>query len=190
MDSNNIPRLDDFVIVFSEMTLTKQFETLKSTINNSLEYYKTAYVSIDQTDVDKTKVLFEDKLKSIMDDGYGFYAKIHTMLSILQITDTSQTHKYKYEESLHILIEMHDFMNSFNSMWAEEFRENIIRLKNTAEILKNDNSVEKQNEIKLLYENGNSYLLKTRINVFNHCINQFIIQLCKIKLILKNICVF
>lgn len=55
-----------------------------------------------------------------------------------------------------------------------------------AEINKSYHTILKVDEIDDLHKVREKFALNEKINIFNHYINQIILQLCKIKLELKN----
>jgi len=181
MNTCSITKLDSFMIDFLEIKPSKQLEFLNSTINSSITYFKTAYIFIDETNITDIKLLFDNGYNSIINIGYEFVAKIHSMLNILQISDTSQTNKFKYEESAQILFGSGIFLNIFNDLALNIFNEKINEYMNMIKILDTIN----ENIFTKLCNDKNIFSLNSKINNFNHYINELILQMCKIKLILK-----
>ena len=135
------------------------------------------------------KHIILNKYKLVMTEGYELIIKIHSMLEIIQITDTSQTNKYKYEECANNLIGSANFLNIFNGIVGDGYKELMEQILDEGKIHRLEQSMNKD----LLIEKINQLIKKkciftnnSSINVFNHYINQLVLQLCKIKLILKN----
>jgi hypothetical protein len=185
MSNTYISKVDNFILDFSEIKPEKQLEILKSTISSSLDYFKSAYLIAEETNILDNKNLFDEGYKNIIKIGYEYIFKINCALDILCISDESQTNKFKYEEALMILYESSKFLNMFNELNQSIYLENIDQYINVAKILKNDKS-EPENLVQL-YRNKDIYFLNIKINIFNHYINQIVLQICKIKLILKNV---
>ena len=184
-------KLDNFIIEFSELKPQKQLEILKLTITNSLDYFKSVYIVVDETNMENNYELFDEGYKSIMNIGYEFVTKINSILDILITSDSSQTNKFKYEEAIHILFSSGNYLNIFNDLKEGLLSENINEYLDRAKILEKD-KFESEDLIKLqenlvkIYENKNRFSLNTKINIFNHYLNQLVLQICKIKLIFKN----
>ncbi len=191
MTSFYISKLDNFIIEFSELKPHKQLEILKSTIANSLDYFRSIYIVVDETNTNDNLLLFNEAYRSVMNIGYEFVAKINSILDILLTSDSSQTNKFKYEEAIHILFSPGNYLNIFNDLKEGLSSEYINEYLNKLKILEKDKFEQKdfitlQEGIVKLYEDKNKFSLNTKINIFNHYLNQLVLQISKIKLIFKN----
>lgn len=178
-------KLDNFIVDFSEKKLKKQLDELKLLIVDSLEYFRKLYINIGEN----TDDVLEEKHKLVTTEGYIFMLKIHTMLEIIHINDTSQTNKYKYEECIHSLINISNFINMFNGIIDDEFKDQTIQITDKSKIQQMKDGIEKNNlieQINILNNKKNKFNVNCSINIFNHYINELVLQLCKIKLVLKN----
>jgi hypothetical protein len=191
MSTFYVSKIDNFLIEFSETKPQKQLEILKSTIISSLDYFKSAYIIGDENNIENNMELFNNGYKSVMNIGYEFISKINSFLDILMTSDTSQTNKFKYEEAIHILFGSGNYLNMFNDLKEALVSENINKFINKAKIIEKDKFKQEdlerlQEEADKVYDNRNVFSLNIRINIFNHYINQLVLQMCKIKLIFKN----
>lgn len=196
MNNFLISKIDSSIIEYSELKQTQQLENLKKIVSNSLDYFRTLYINLDyNTYIDMNKNLIHNehiitnKYKLVITKGYEFLIKIHSMLEIIQITDTSQTNKYKYEECAHNLFGSANFLNIFNGIVGDEYKDLMEQILDESKIHQLEQSANKD----LLIEKINDLIKKkclfstnSSIIIFNHYINQLVLQLCKIKLILKN----
>ena len=103
MDFVPVNKINDFVTNFCDLRPSKQLEELKKNICESLEFFKSCSVVMnDDNEIDKLdklenyKNIHENKTKLILTNGYEYISKIRSMLAILEISDESQTNKYKY----------------------------------------------------------------------------------------------
>ena len=196
MDNFLISKIDSSVIEYSESNTNQQLQNLKDIVLNSLDYFRTLYINLDDNiDNNLNKNFMENehiilnKYKLVMTKGYELVIKINSMLEIIQITDTSQTNKYKYEECIHNLSPPANFLNIFNGIVEDEYKDLMEEILNESKI----HQLEQSRNKDLLIEKINKLIKKkcifstnSSINIFNHYINQLVLQLCKIKLILKN----
>jgi len=202
MDNFLIPKIDSSIIEYSELNKYQQLENLKKLVSNSLDYFRTLYINLDDNmdndmdnDMDnyfninfiENEQITTNKYKLVITKGYESVIKIHSMLEIIQITDTSQTNKYKYKECGHKLIEPSNFLNLFNGIVGDEYKDLLDQILDESKIHRLEQSVIKD----LLIKKINKLMKKkcifdSSINIFNNYVNQLILQLCKINLILKN----
>lgn len=184
---NKLSKIDSNIIEYIELKPSKQLEELKKTISDSLDYFRTQYINLDN--LIEYVQLIDDKHKTIIANGYEYVIKIHSMLAIIQITDTSQTNKFKYEECDQYLFGSSIFLNMFNDILENAFKDMAEQITNESKICELKNGVEKEiitiknNE---LMKKKKNFCENSSIITFNHYINQLVLQLCKIKLILKN----
>lgn len=188
-----ISRIGSYIIEYSDFKPSKQLEELKKIVLYSLDYFRTLYINSD--DISDYNIIEYEKIitsrhKSIVTDGYELIVKIQSMLDIIQVTDESQTNKYKYEECSQNLFGSANFLNIFNGIVLDGFKENIEQIIDESKILKLDNNNNEKEimniKIKNLIEKKSNFISNSSMNVFNHYINQIILQLCRIKLIFKN----
>lgn len=118
--------------------------------------------------------------------GYENIAKINMMLEILETSDRSQTNKFKYELVSKIIFNSGNFLNIFNELSIISMTKKIEKCLDKGEINKNWSDNTRLEEIDNLHKKKENYALNEKINVFNHYINKIILQLCKIKLELKD----
>ena len=197
MNNFLISNIDSSIIEYSELKQTQQLENLKKIVSNSLDYFRTLYINLDdKSDDELNKTFIENehiitnKYKQVITKGYEFIAKIHSMLDIIQITDISQTNKYKYEECAHNLFGTANFLNIFNSIIGDEYKDLMIQILDESKIHQLEQNANKDlfiEKINQLIQKKCIFSTNSSINIFNHYINQLVLQLCKIKLILKNI---
>lgn len=200
---NTIPRLDNFVIEYAKKKVSTQLNELKSSIDESIIYFGSQYIDIGiinktfSTDDFETYAkiidqLHMDKFNAVIEHGYGKICKINQMLQILEISDTSQTNKYKYNEASKSIFSPGEFLNYINETCYISIDKNIEQFVQTSKIFKNwgrkenghaDYQVEKMKKIQ---ENRMIFTISNKVNIFNHYMNIITTQLCKLMLILKN----
>lgn len=187
---SQITKLNQLTIDFSEKKVRVQLEELKAQIENSIVFFSSSF--IDCTDEER-RIDLEKKYtmgyKSMIKVGYENIAKINMMIEILETTDRSQTNKFKYELILKIIFSSGHFLNIFNELSMISMTRKIEKCLSMSEINKNKSENIRQfniQEIVNLHKKRDEHILNEKINIFNHYINQIVLQLCKIKLELKD----
>lgn len=191
-----IPKLNEFTIDYSSKKVPMQINELKSQIDASILFFNTMYIDISNTDMrsDIFNKKYNGMYKSIINDVYEHIEKINIMLEILQISDYSQTNKLKYKEVLNDFTDPGQLLNIFNELSIILFDKNINACLDKIEIkykykwfnLFHFNRKNKLEELDDIYNKKNTFMLNERINVFNHYINLITLQLCKMKISLKD----
>lgn len=193
-DFCQIPKLNKFTIEYSSKNISLQINDLKSQIEVSITFFSTSYIDCLNTDLsdDILNQKYNDGYKSIITHGYEHVEKINIMLEILQITACSKTDKFKYEKILKDFMDSGKLLDTFNELSIVLFNKNIEKCLDECEIKKNCfnlfyfNRKCKVREINIIHNEKKTFMLNERINVFNHHINQIILQLCKMKLVLES----
>lgn len=186
-----ISKIDSSIIEYSELKPLEQLDNFKKLVLISLDDFRLMYISLDPNNDNSTNNYEQsvfDKYKLAMSKGYEYIIKLNSMLSIIKITDPSQTNKYKYEDCEQILGNTTTFLNVFNDIGIE-YQKNIDLMIEQCESYKFGQSITYEIFFKIdkILKNKKEFALCKSINTFNHIINQYVIQLCKINLILKNI---
>jgi len=177
----SIPNLNGYI---QKLNCTDKalLNELRLNIHDGIEYFNSMFV-VDIENIED----FESKTKLILNKGYEIFFKINTNLDYLHIIDESQTNKYKYEEAIGISMSLSIFVNSIQDLFYNHSFD-IDKNVKLAKITKNcpylcenfKNDVEEQKKLNQ----------KTKINVFNNYINQYIFMLSKINLIIRNIRIY
>lgn len=195
MDIVPVDKINEFVINYCNLCPSKQLEELKKNILESLELFRSCTVNINDDKVNKLDKLenyrniHENKTKLVLTNGYEFISKIRAMLSILEISDDSQTNKYKYEECERNIFSISEFLNAFQDLTIvdikDELNDSINLLKISQDKLSSETNLSEMTKVKSQLEKKNNMSLINTINIFNHYIGQLVLQMCKINLILK-----
>lgn len=203
MSSCKIVKLNKFIIDISSKKVSAQFDELKKLIDLAITFFNTSYIDTDEHDNsnsnDILRAKYFDGYDRMISNGYEHVAKINAILNLLMIADESQTNKFKYEESKNCFINSVEFQNIFNEMGISLFDKQIEKCldeakinnnKNTANnnenTINNNEKIIKVSDINVLHNKRETFELNEKINIFNHYINTIILQLCEVKLILKN----
>lgn len=174
----SVPQLNIFLTTLNNREIVLLSE-LKTLLTKSIDFYSSNYIQ-DTSSIDD----YELKCKNILSGGYEYFFKINTILEILHITDSSQTNKYKYEESLGFIPNMNTFLDSIYNIYINKYELDIQKYISLSSIEKNAPSfAEKYIDA---IELKKSMLFVEKINIFNHHINQNILLLIKITKNLKN----
>jgi hypothetical protein len=128
---------------------------------------------------------FELKCTNVLSSGYEYFFKINSMLEILHIIDSSQTNKYKYEESLGFIPNMNTFLNSIHDIYIGKYELDIQKYISQSTIEKNSPTL--ISNYTEAFELKKSMLFIEKTNIFNHLINQYILLFIKISQNLKKI---
>ena len=176
----SVPNLSNYIRTLncSDKILLNE---LKSNIQLAIEYFSLMYMENIED--------FESKTESILDKGYEFFFKINTNLEFLHIMDESQTNKYKYEEAIQFMLGLNSFINSIQDLfynYSIDMNKNI----DLAKISSNSNNVILYSDYEDNFIMQKNILTKTKINVFNNYLNQYVLMLSKINLIVKKITIY
>ena len=174
----SVPNLSNYIRTLncSDKILLNE---LKSTIQLAIEYFSLMYMENTED--------FESKTQSILDKGYEFFFKINTNLEFLHIMDESQTNKYKYEEAIQFMLGLNSFINSIQDLF---YNYSIDMNKNIDLAKINSNNVILYSDYEDNFKMQKNMLTKTKINVFNNYLNQYVLMLSKINLIVKKITIY
>jgi len=179
-----ITKLNHLIIDFTKKKVNVQLDELKKQIETSIIFFSLSYIncSDDEHDYENLEKKYMNEYKSMIKIGYENINKINIMLEILITSDRSQTNKFKYDEALKIIISAGHFLNIFNELGINSVTKKIEKCLDKCKL---NNNI-KIDEIENLYKEKEDFSLNEKINVFNHYINLIILQLCKIKLELKD----
>lgn len=184
-----ITKLNQLIIDFIKKKVSTQLAELKTQVETSIVFFSSSYIDCldgNELNNDILEQKYMDGYKTMIVSGYENIAKINMMLEILETSDRSQTNKFKYELASKIIFNSGHFLNIFNELSIISMTKKIEKCLDKGEINKNWSSHTRLEEIDNLHRNKENYALNEKINVFNHYINKIILQLCKIKLELKD----
>lgn len=171
----SIPNLSNYIGTLNCVD-KKLLNELKYNIQFGIEYFKSMYI--------ETNTDFEIKVQSILNKGYEIFFKINTNLEFLHIIDESQTNKYKYEQSIQFTNGLTNFINSIQDL----FYNHDFDMNKSVDLSKiGENNMHLYTDYQNDFEKQKNVIIKTKINIFNNYINQYILMLTKINLIVKKI---
>jgi hypothetical protein len=184
-----IAKLNQLTIDFIGKRINIQLAELKTQIETSIVFFSSSYIYCSDDEELNDDVLekkYMDGYKTMIESGYENMAKINMMLEILETSDRSQTNKIKYDLVSKIIFSSGHFLNIFNELSIISMTKKIEKCLDKGEINKNWDDYYKVLQIDNLHKEREKFALNEKINIFNHYINQIILQLCKIKLELKD----
>lgn len=189
VEISQISKLNQLTIDFIGKRVNIQLTELKAQIDKSIEFFSLSYIDCpngEELNNDILEQKYMDGYKTMIVSGYENMAKINMMIEILETSDRSQTNKLKYDLVSKIIFSASHFLNAFNELSIISMTKKIEKCLDKGEINKNWSSYTMVEEIDNLHEGREKFALNEKINIFNHYINQIILQLCKIKLELKD----
>lgn len=189
VEISQITKLNQLSIDFIRKKVNIQLAELKEQIETSIVFFSLSYIDCSDGEELNNDILeqkYMDGYKTMIKTGYENMAKINMMIEILETSDRSQTNKFKYEQVSKIIFSSGHFLNIFNELSIISMTKKIEKCLDKAEINKSYHTILKVDEIDDLHKVREKFVLNDKINIFNHYINQIILQLCKIKLELKN----
>lgn len=189
VEISQISKLNQLSIDFIGKKVNIQLAELKEQIETSIVFFSLSYIDCSDGEELNNDILeqkYMDGYKTMIKTGYENMAKINMMIEILETSDRSQTNKFKYELVSKIIFSSGHFLNIFNELSIISMTKKIEKCLDKAEINKSYHTILKVDEIDDLHKVREKFVLNEKINIFNHYINQIILQLCKIKLELKN----
>lgn len=184
-----ITKLNQLIIDFIKKKVSTQLAELKTQVETSIVFFSSSYIDcLDGKELnnDILDQKYMDGYKTMIVSGYENIAKINVMLEILETSDISQTNKFKYELASKIIFSASHFLNAFSELSIISMTKKIEKCLDKGEINKNWSDNTRLEEIDNLHKEREKFALNEKINIFNHYINQIILQLCKIKLELKD----
>jgi len=184
-----ISKLNQLTIDFIKKKVSTQLQELKTQIESSIVFFSSSYIDCSDGEELNNDILepkYMSGYKTMIELGYENMAKINMMLEILETSDRSQTNKFKYDLVSKIIFSSGHFLNVFNELSIISMTKNIEKCLDRSTIYKNWSSHTMVEEIHNLHKGREKFALNEKINIFNHYINQIILQLCKIKLELKD----
>lgn len=189
VEISQISKLNQLTIDFIGKRVNIQLTELKAQIDKSIEFFSLSYIDCpdgEELNNDILEQKYMDGYKTMIVSGYENMAKINMMIEILETSDRSQTNKLKYDLVSKIIFSASHFLNAFNELSIISMTKKIEKCLDKGEINKNWSDNTRLEEIDNLHKEREKFALNEKINIFNHYINQIILQLCKIKLELKD----
>lgn len=189
VEISQITKLNQLTIDFIGKRVNIQLTELKAQIDKSIEFFSLSYIDCpngEELNNDILEQKYMDGYKTMIVSGYENMAKINMMIEILETSDRSQTNKLKYDLVSKIIFSASHFLNAFNELSIISMTKKIEKCLDKGEINKNWSDNTRLEEIDNLHKEREKFALNEKINIFNHYINQIILQLCKIKLELKD----
>ena len=176
------PNNNNFIIENSEKSTKVLLNDFKNHVNNTINFFKDKYIISFE--------VLHDNCNRCMTDGCLLLTRINFYLRMLEEKDKNQTNKYEYMKCIDIIQNGNRTMNLLNltDLITFSLHENETRILNLAKLSKdahvNLNLIDEyninSNKISIIQ---NDHL----INQFNCAVNDMLLNIIRIKEIIKDI---